>query len=67
MIQIFNRSYYEDILFPVVHGLLNKNDVKERHEVINQFEEHLQKDGTIILKFFLHISKEEQDGRLEKR
>jgi PPK2 family polyphosphate:nucleotide phosphotransferase len=67
MIQIFNRSHYEDILFPVVHGLLNKNDVKERHEMINQFEEHLQKDGTIILKFFLHISKEEQHGRLEKR
>jgi PPK2 family polyphosphate:nucleotide phosphotransferase len=67
MIQIFNRSHYEDILFPVVHGLLDKNEIQERHEVINKFEEHLQKSGTTILKFFLHISKEEQHKRLEKR
>ncbi len=67
MIQIFNRSHYEDILFPVVHGLLDKKEVQERHEMINRFEEHLQKSGTIILKFYLHISKEEQHKRLEKR
>ena len=67
MIQIFNRSHYEDILFPVVHGLLDKKEVQDRHETINKFEEHLQKNGTIILKFFLHISKDEQQGRLEKR
>ena len=67
MIQIFNRSHYEDILFPVVHGLLNKKEIQERHEMMNKFEEHLQKNDTIILKFFLHISKEEQHGRLEKR
>ena len=66
MIQIFNRSHYEDILFPVVHGLLDKKEIQERHEIINKFEEHLQKNGTIILKFFLHISKEEQHKRLEK-
>lgn len=67
MIQIFNRSHYEDILFPVVNGLLNKKEIKERHEVINKLEEHLQKCGTILLKFFLHISKEEQSKRLGKR
>ncbi len=67
MIQIFNRSHYEDILFPVVHGLIDKKDIGERHKMINQFEEHLQKNGTIVLKLFLHISKDEQDGRLEKR
>ena len=67
MIQIFNRSHYEDILFPVVHRLLDKKEIQERHEMINIFEEHLQKNGTIILKFFLHISKEEQEKRLEKR
>ena len=67
MIQIFNRSHYEDILFPVVHGLIDKKEIGERHKMINQFEEHLQKNGTIVLKFFLHISKDEQDGRLEKR
>ena len=67
MIQKFNRSHYEDILFPVVHGLVDKKEIQERHEMINQFEEHLQKSGTIILKYFLHISKEEQHKRLEKR
>ena len=67
MIQIFNRSHYEDILFPVVHGLFDKKEIQERHEMINKFEEHLQKSGTVILKFFLHISKEEQHKRLEKR
>ncbi len=67
MIQIFNRSHYEDILFPVVHGLLHNKEIQERHEMINKFEENLQKSGTIILKFFLHISKEEQNKRLEKR
>ena len=67
MIQIFNRSHYEDILFPVVHQLLDKKGIAERHEVINKFEEHLQNSNVIILKFFLHISKKEQNKRLEKR
>ena len=67
MIQIFNRSHYEDILFPVVHGLLDKKEIAERHAMINKMEEHRQKSGTVILKFFLHISKEEQQKRLEKR
>jgi len=67
MIQIFNRSHYEDILFPVVNGLLNKKEIKERHEVSNKLEEHLQKGGTILLKSFLHISKEAQSKRLGKR
>ena len=67
MIQIFNRSQYEDILFPVVHHLLDKKEIAERHEAINKFEEHLQNSGTIILKFFLHISKKEQNERFEGR
>ena len=67
MIQIFNRSHYEDILFPVVHNLLDKKKIEERHDTINKFEEHLQKSGTIILKFYLHISQIEQHKRLEKR
>ena len=67
MIQIFNRSHYEDILFPVVHQLLDKKEIAERHEVINKFEEHLQNSGTIILKFYLHISKKEQNERFEVR
>ena len=67
MIQIFNRSHYEDILFPVVHELINKNEIKGRKKVINEFEDHLNKSNTIILKFFLHISRGEQQNRIEKR
>ena len=67
MIQIFNRSQYEDILYPVVHGLLNKNQIAERNQAINNLEEHLQKNNTIILKFYLHISQKEQAERLEER
>ena len=67
MIQIFNRSQYEDILFPVVHGWLDKKEIAERHAVINKIEEHLQNNKTIILKFYLHISKKEQSKRLKVR
>jgi PPK2 family polyphosphate:nucleotide phosphotransferase len=67
MIQIFNRSHYEDILFPVVHRLIDKKEIKERLKVINQIERHLQNSNTIILKFFLHVSKKEQQSRIAKR
>ncbi len=67
MFEIFNRSYYEDILFPVVDHLIDKKEVAERHKLINEVEERLQKNGTIILKFFLHISEKEQKSRIEKR
>jgi PPK2 family polyphosphate:nucleotide phosphotransferase len=67
MIQIFNRSHYEDILFPVVHELIDKKEIHERHKIINEFEEHLQNTNTIILKFFLHISEKEQKNRIDKR
>jgi PPK2 family polyphosphate:nucleotide phosphotransferase len=65
--QIFNRSHYEDILFPVVHKLLDKKEIQQRRQVINTFEEHLQNNNTIILKFYLHISQKEQNRRLEER
>lgn len=67
MIQIFNRSHYKDILFPVVHELLDKKEITERLRVINKFEEHLQNNNTIILKFCLHISRKEQHKRLDSR
>ena len=67
MIQIFNRSHYEDILFPVVHRLIDKNEIHERHRIINEFEEHLYKNNTIILKFYLNISMKEQNKRLSIR
>ncbi|MGP8215649.1 MAG: PPK2 family polyphosphate kinase [Bacteroidia bacterium] len=67
MIQIFNRSHYEDILVPTVHGDIDKKLVEKRYDIINSFEQNLHDSGTVILKFFLHISKEEQKKRLKER
>ncbi|MDP1559056.1 MAG: polyphosphate kinase 2 family protein [Nitrosomonas sp.] len=66
-IGIFNRSHYEDVLITRVHGLLPNKVVKQRFNQIKEFEELLYESGTIILKFFLHISKNEQKERLEER
>ena len=66
-IGIFNRSHYEDVLITRVHGLISDKQVKQRFNQIREFEELLHENGTIILKFFLHISKEEQRERLEER
>lgn len=82
MIGIFNRSHYENVLVTKVNPpfILNENipginDVKDidkkfweiRYEQINNFEKHLSQNGTIVLKFFLNISKEEQKERLLAR
>lgn len=67
MIQIFNRSHYEDILVPSVHHLFDKKIIERRYEHINNFERLLKDSNTVILKFFLHISKEEQAERLNER
>lgn len=67
MIQIFNRSHYEDVLVPSVHKLLEKKKILERMEDINRFENLLVKNNTILLKFFLHVSKEEQMQRINER
>ena len=64
---IFNRSHYEDVLVVRVHNLVPKDVWKGRYDQINQFEKLLTDSGTIILKFFLHISKEEQEKRLVAR
>ena len=66
-IGIFNRSQYEDVLVVRVHGLVPRKVWKARYEQINRFEKMLVDNGTIILKFFLHISKGEQKNRLEER
>lgn len=66
-IQIFNRSHYEDILVPVLNGVIDHKMVKERYDEINAFERGLIKDNTIIIKFYLHVSHEEQLKRLEER
>ncbi len=67
MIQLFNRSHYEDILVPSVHKTIDKKRLEERYDIINSFEQNLSDSGTSILKFFLHISKQEQKERIEDR
>src|SRR6266850_1349567 len=63
-ITIFNRSHYEDVIVPRVHRSVPRAVLKARYEHINAFERLLSDDATVILKFFLHISKEEQHRRL---
>ena len=67
VIGIFNRSHYEDVLSPRVHKLIPKAVVKDRLDRIKAFEDGLVQDGVVILKFFLHISREEQTERLQAR
>jgi PPK2 family polyphosphate:nucleotide phosphotransferase len=68
MIQIFNRSHYEDILITRVHKMIDKETAKKRMRAINDFERLLtEHNDTHILKFYLHVSHEEQLKRLEER
>ncbi len=66
-IVIFNRSHYEDVLVVRVHNLVRKSVWSERCDLINDFETMLTANGTQILKFYLHISPEEQLSRFEQR
>jgi PPK2 family polyphosphate:nucleotide phosphotransferase len=66
-IMIFNRSHYEDVLVTRVHKLVSEDVVKDRYAQIKNFEKLLADSNTIILKFFLHISKDEQRARLMAR
>jgi PPK2 family polyphosphate:nucleotide phosphotransferase len=67
MIGIFNRSHYEDILVPRVRQLVPKKTWSARYEQINEFEGMLAANGVVILKFMLHISRDEQKRRLIER
>lgn len=67
MINVFNRSHYEDVLVVRVHDLVPKKAWKQRYGQINEFEQLLAENGTTILKFFLYISRDEQKRRLEDR
>jgi PPK2 family polyphosphate:nucleotide phosphotransferase len=67
MIGIFNRSHYEDVLSPRVHGQLSKKAAESRIHDINAWEKTLANEDILILKFFLHISQEEQTERLQAR
>jgi PPK2 family polyphosphate:nucleotide phosphotransferase len=77
-IGIFNRSYYEEVLVVRVHpeflagqklprGLVTKRIWEERYEDINDFERYLARNGTVIRKFFLHVSRKEQKKRFMER
>lgn len=64
---IFDRSYYEQVLVPQVEDSLPRDLVRRRFERINQFEGMLTDEGTVIVKFFLHVSNHEQERRLQER
>jgi PPK2 family polyphosphate:nucleotide phosphotransferase len=64
---IFNRSHYEDVLAARVHNLVPREVWERRYQQINDFERLLAETGTLVLKFFLFISKDEQRQRLQER
>lgn len=66
-ITIFNRSHYEDVLIVKVHNWIDAAECKRRYAQMNDFERMLSETGTIIIKCYLHISKEEQKLRMEER
>lgn len=66
-IAIFNRSHYEDVLVVRVHGLVPKRVWSGRYDIINEFERRLAEHGTTILKFYLHIDRDEQMERIRAR
>ena len=67
MVGVFNRSHYEDVLIVRVQNFVPESVWRPRYEQINQFEKLLTDTGTTILKFYLHISKDEQRERLQDR
>ncbi len=68
LVAIFNRSHYEDVLVVRVHKLVSHDEWSRRYDLINEFERLLYiENNTTILKFFLHVSKEEQLARFKKR
>jgi PPK2 family polyphosphate:nucleotide phosphotransferase len=67
MIGIFNRSHYEDVLSPCVHKLISSEVADRRLDDINEFESFLADNHVLILKFYLHISRDEQTRRLKAR
>jgi PPK2 family polyphosphate:nucleotide phosphotransferase len=67
IIGVFNRSHYEDLLVVRVHDMVPAEQWQRRYDQINSFERILVENGTTILKFFLHISRQEQKTRLLKR
>ena len=66
-VMLFNRSHYEDVLVPSVSGWITPGQTMRRYAQINDFERMLAENGTVICKFLLHISKDEQRARLQER
>ena len=66
-IVVFNRSHCDDVLVPVVNGWITAEQTAQRYAQINDFERLLTENGTVVLKFMLHISKDEQRARLQER
>lgn len=67
MIQVFNRSHYEDVLVTRVLGFTNDKETKKRFGQINAFESLIEDNGTTILKFFLHVGKDKQEEKFLDR
>lgn len=66
-IAIFNRSHYEDVLITIVQGMIDEKECKRRYAQIRDFERMLSETGTVVVKIFLHLSKDEQRKRLQER
>ena len=66
-IQVFNRSYYEDILVPTVLETHSKDEIKNRYDQINWFEKYMKENNIKIIKFFFHVSRKVQEERMEER
>jgi len=67
MIEVFNRSYYEDIIVPLIDKKISKTELLHRYKLFNILEKHLKLSGIHVLKFFLHISKDQQVKRIQQR
>jgi PPK2 family polyphosphate:nucleotide phosphotransferase len=67
MITVFNRSHYEDILVPSVYGFIDKKIIDKRYQQINDFEKHLEANGTRVVKIYLNLSKDVQERKLLER
>lgn len=66
-IAIFNRSHYEDVLITIVQNMIDEKECRRRYAHIRDFERMLAETGTVVVKIFLHISKDEQRKRLQER
>jgi PPK2 family polyphosphate:nucleotide phosphotransferase len=66
-LEVFIRSHYEDILVPSVEKFIPAGVIEKRYKIINDFEKLLEDNDTVILKFFMNVSKEAQKGRLMER